>query len=129
MKDFARLYFELDETTKTNVKVAAMRRDFGQVAPADAASAVFFLSGRKPKLVFGSRKLADLALDFVGLPEWLYYESYDAVGDVAETIALLLPEAKQSSELPLSKWVEEHLLVLRVSRRSHEARFAQTCMG
>ena len=113
MKDFARLYFELDETTKTNVKVAAMRRYFEQVAPADAAWAVYFLSGRKPKLVFGSRKLADLALDFVGLPEWLYYESYDAVGDVAETIALLLPEAKQSSELPLSKWVEERLLVLR----------------
>ena len=86
---------------------------FRTVAPADAAWAVYFLSGRKPKLVFGSRKLADLALGFVGLPEWLYYESYDAVGDVAETIALLLPEAKQSSELPLSTWVEERLLVLR----------------
>ena len=100
-------------STRKNEKIAALRRYFESAAPSDAAWAIYFLSGRKPKLILGSRKLADLALGFVGLPEWLYYESYDAVGDIAETIALLLPEAKQSSDLPLSRSVEERLLVLR----------------
>jgi ATP-dependent DNA ligase len=115
MRDFARLYSELDSTTRTSEKIAAMRRYFENAAPGDAAWAVYFLSGRKPKLVLGSRKLAELAFGFVGLPEWLYFESYDAVGDVAETIALLLPDAVQSSNLPLAVWVEDRLLTLKAA--------------
>ena len=115
MRDFARLYAELEATTRTSEKIDAMRRYFEGAAPGDAAWAIYFLSGRKPKLVLGARKLAELAFRFVGLPEWLYGESYDAVGDIAETIALLLPEAVQSSNLPLSVWVEDRLLPLRTA--------------
>ena len=115
MRDFAKLYAELEATTRTSEKIDAMRRYFEGAAPGDAAWAIYFLAGRKPKLVLGARKLADLAFRFVGLPEWLYGESYDAVGDIAETIALLLPEAVQSSNLPLSVWVEDRLLPLRTA--------------
>jgi DNA ligase-1 len=54
-----------------------------------------------------------LAIGAAGIPEWLFAESYDAVGDIAETIALLLPEATAASELSLTYWVEERLLPLR----------------
>jgi len=92
MRAFAELYAALDETTKTNEKVAALRRYFASAPPADAAWALYFLSGRKPRQVIGSRKLSDWAIAAAGLPGWLFSECYDAVGDFAETVALLLPD-------------------------------------
>jgi DNA ligase-1 len=113
MKAFADLYTELDETTKTSEKVAALVRYFRTAPTADAAWAVYFLIGRKPKQVVPTRKLVQWAIEVAGLPEWLFDESYDAVGDLAETIALVLPSAERSSDLPLSHWVEDVLLPLR----------------
>jgi DNA ligase-1 len=115
MRAFADLYTALDETTKTSEKVAALVRYFRAAAPADAAWAVYFLIGRKPKQVVPTRKLVQWAIEFAALPEWLFDESYDAVGDLAETIALVLPPAERSSDLPLRHWVEDVLLPLRRS--------------
>lgn len=113
MKAFADLYTALDETTKTNEKVDALTRYFTQAPREDAAWAVFFLIGRKPKQVVPSGKMREWAAAEAGVPDWLFQESYDAVGDVAETIALLLPEPEHSSNVPLHTWVEERLLPLR----------------
>lgn len=113
MKNFALLYQALDETTKTNEKVAAMRAYFEKVEAADAAWAVYFLTGRKPKQLVQMPKLVRFALTVAEIPEWLFAESYDAVGDMAETIALLLPEAKESTDIPLHVWIEQRLLPLR----------------
>jgi DNA ligase 1 len=113
MKAFARLYEELDETTATNEKIAALVRYFRSAPPADAAWAVHFLIGRRPKRVVGPAKLRSWAAREAGVPDWLFDESYQAVGDLAETITLLLPDDMVSSDLPLSVWVEERLLPLR----------------
>lgn len=113
MKAFAELYTALDETTKTNEKVKALVRYFKAAEPADAAWAVFFLVGRKPRQVVPSRKLWEWAIEEAGIPAWLFSESYDAVGDMAETIALLLPAPRQATDLPLHVWVEQRLLPLR----------------
>jgi DNA ligase-1 len=113
MKAFAHLYTALDETTATNEKTAALVEYFRSAAPADAAWAVHFLSGRRPKRLVSTGKLRSWAAEEAGIPDWLFEESYQAVGDLAETIALLLPESGASSELPLSYWVEERLLRLR----------------
>jgi DNA ligase 1 len=115
MKAFADLYAALDETTKTNEKVAAMSRYFSTAAPADAAWAIYFLSGRKPRQVVPTRKLADWARALADIPEWLFEESYHAVGDLAETIALLLPPPAHSADLPLHEWIERRLLPLRTA--------------
>ncbi len=113
MKEFARLYTALDETTATNEKVAALVAYFSSAPPADAAWAVHFLSGRRPKRLVSSGKLRAWAAEEARIPAWLFEESYQAVGDLAETITLLLPASGASSELPLSHWVEERLLPLR----------------
>ena len=113
MKRFAELYAALDETTKTNAKVAALTRYLQTAPPEDAAWAVSFLIGRRPKRLLESRKLAQWAIDEAGVPDWLFGESYHAVGDFAETIALLLPPPTASTELSLRYWVEERLLPLR----------------
>ncbi|MBZ5625240.1 MAG: cisplatin damage response ATP-dependent DNA ligase [Acidobacteriia bacterium] len=113
MKAFAELYAALDETTKTNEKVAALTRYLAAARPEDAAWAVNFLIGRRPKRLLESRKLAQWATEEAGVPEWLFAECYHAVGDFAELIALLLPPAEESTSLPLHHWVEQRLLPLR----------------
>ena len=115
MRAFAELYTALDETTKTNEKVAALRQYLAEADGADAAWAVAFLIGRRPKRLLGSRELAAWAMEEAGIPGWLFEECYAAVGDFAELMALLLPPARASTELPLRYWVEERLLAMRAA--------------
>ncbi|MEZ5364832.1 MAG: ATP-dependent DNA ligase [Bryobacterales bacterium] len=113
MKAFSDLYQQLDSTTKTNRKLRAMEDYFRAAAPEDAAWAVYILTGRKPKRLLRNRLLAEWAYGAAGVPEWLFGECYEAVGDFAETIALLLPEAPEADPDPLHVWVEQRLLRLR----------------
>jgi DNA ligase-1 len=113
MRAFADLYAALDETNKTGAKVQALTRYFAAAGAADAGWAVYFLVGRRPRQVIAPRKLAAWAAQASSIPEWLFEESYHAVGDLAETVSLILPAPQQSSNLPLSRWIEERLLPLR----------------
>ena len=113
MRAFARLYTTLDETTATGEKVAALAEYFRSAPPADAAWAVHFLIGRRPRRVVATPRLAAWASEAAGTPGWLFDESYAAVGDLAETITLLLPETGASDDRGLAYWVEERLLPLR----------------
>jgi DNA ligase-1 len=109
MKAFASLFTRLDATNKTGQKLAALRDYFRQAAPADAIWAVYVLSGRKLKRLVNTGQLRDWAAQAAGVPGWLFDESWSAVGDLAETIALILPPPTAVSELPLHVWIEEHL--------------------
>jgi DNA ligase-1 len=113
MKEFADLYVALDRTTRTGEKVQELARYLRNAPPADAAWAVYFLIGRKPRQALSGRKLATWAIELAGIPEWLFGESYDAVGDLAETISLLVPPSATSSDRPLTEWVEQWLLPLK----------------
>jgi len=113
MKAFATLYSRLDATTSSNAKLAAMRDYFREADPADAAWAVYFLAGGRPRQLVPTRVLRETAMQAAGLPEWLFEESYQAVGDMAETISLLMPEAEHSSEDGLAVWMQDRLLPLR----------------
>lgn len=113
MKAFAELYSRLDATTSSNAKLAAMRDYFANVPPQDAAWAVYFLSGGRPRQLVPTKLLREQAMTLGKLPEWLFEESYQAVGDLAETLALLLPEAEHDSDEGLAVWMEDKLLPLR----------------
>ena len=113
MKLFTELYIELDQTNKTNEKVEALKFYFERAEKADAAWALYFLSGRKPRQIIPSKKLREWALELTKIPEWLFDESRDTVGDGAETIALLLPNNAKTDETPLHILVEKELLPLR----------------
>ncbi|MBI3411418.1 MAG: ATP-dependent DNA ligase [Planctomycetes bacterium] len=106
MRAFATLYSRLDSTTKTNRKLGALRDYFSTAAPADAAWAVHFLVGRTLKRLINSRELQTWGAAAAGIPDWLFLECYSAVGDMAETLALLLPPPAESTPLPLHYWVE-----------------------
>lgn len=113
MLRFARLYAELDASTATSDKVAALKRYFAEAPPEDAAWGAYFLAGGKPRQVVPTGLLRVLACQVAGIEDWLFEESYQAVGDLAETIALVLPESEHTSTLGLAAWVEQRLLPLR----------------
>ena len=113
MKNFAALFTELDSTTSTNAKVAAMQQYFAAAKPADAAWAVYFLSGGKPRQVVKTALLRALACEAAGIDDWLFDECYQAVGDLAETIAYVLPLEFETSDVGLAVWIEQRLLPLR----------------
>jgi len=113
MKAFAELYANLDATTSSNAKLAALQAYFRDAAPEDAAWAVYFLSGGRPRQLVPTRLLRDMATEASGIEPWLFEESYQSVGDLAETISLLLPESTYTSQDGLAVWLEEKLLPLR----------------
>jgi len=113
MKRFAELFTALEETNKTSEKAAALATYFGEAPHADAAWGLHFLIGRKPRQAVPVRRLASWACEAAQIPAWLFDECYDAVGDLAETIAHILPPATHRSELPLAEWVERRTLPLR----------------
>lgn len=112
MRRFTQLYVDLDETNKTNSKVAILERYFKEAPPADAAWALSYLIGNRQRRAVSGRQLREWASQETNLPLWLVEESYHAVGDIAETIALLLPDAEAGMEKPLHEVVSEQVLPL-----------------
>ena len=113
MEAFARLYAELDATTSTNAKLDALKRYFAVAAPADAAWAAYFLAGGRPRQAVPARVLRQMAIERSGIDDWLFEECYQAVGDLAETIAHVLPPPRNKSTVGLAEWIEQRLLLLR----------------
>lgn len=106
MEQFAHLFTRLDQTTKTLVKVSALVDYFGVADDRDRLWAIGILSGRRPRRGVKSTLLRAWASELSGVPLWLLEESYHVVGDLAETIALVLPPATQQSERSLTEWIE-----------------------
>ncbi len=113
MRRFSRLFSELDATTSTNEKVEALTRYFDEAPPRDAAWAVYFLAGGKPRQVVKTASLVALACQMARIDDWLFGECYQSVGDLAETIALVLPRGDEPSDVGLAEWVEDRLIPLR----------------
>ncbi|MEL7222253.1 MAG: ATP-dependent DNA ligase, partial [Bacteroidota bacterium] len=106
MKHFAQLFTALDQTTKTNTKVAALVDYFAEVDDKDRLWAIAILSGRRPKRSIKTSMLREWAAELAHIPLWLFEDSYHVVGDLAETIALVLPPPRQSHENTLTHWVD-----------------------
>jgi DNA ligase-1 len=109
MKSFAALYAELDQTTKTNEKIQAMVSYFGRSDAKDSMWAIALLTGRRPKRPIRSLDLKMWATELAGVPFWLFEESYAVVGDLSETISLLVPFRESASEKPLNEIMQEIL--------------------
>ncbi len=113
MRRFAALYAELDASTATEAKLAALQRYLAQADPADAAWALYFLAGGKPRQTLPTALLRAEATAVAGISDWLFEACYQAAGDLAETIALVLPPPRGHSDLGLAAWLVERLLPLR----------------
>lgn len=105
MKDFAKLFLQLDSTTKTKDKVDALVNYLQLADEASASWAVALLTGNHPKRLVTTRLLREWAVDFAGVPMWLFDESYKLVGDLTETMALILPAHRVGEQKPLHFWM------------------------
>ncbi|SDD96241.1 ATP-dependent DNA ligase [Ruegeria marina] len=105
MNRFASLFAALDQSTRTTDKVAALVAYFYEADPEDRLWTVALFSGRRPRRAVTTTELRNWAADAARLPLWLVEESYPVVGDLAETIALILPPPDTRSERSLSEWM------------------------
>jgi DNA ligase-1 len=103
MKDFCELYYRLDSTNSTNEKVLSLSKYFHCAAAEDKIHTLALLSGRRPKRSIGTNQLKEWAAELAGISPWLFDECYDVVGDLAETIALLLPNSDSKFEASLNE--------------------------
>ncbi|MDR9374986.1 MAG: ATP-dependent DNA ligase [Schleiferiaceae bacterium] len=106
MRRFTQLFLELDQTNKTKAKVAALLRYFEAAPPADKLWCIALLSGKRPKKAVRSSDIRAWTAELSGLPLWLFEETYHIVGDLAETIAKVLPPAPEQSDASLQYWME-----------------------
>src|SRR3954463_15192654 len=106
MRRFARLFEDLDRTASTSAKRDAMAAYFAEAPAEDAAWAVYVLGGGKLKRTATSAELRLALAAETGYADWLIEDSYSHVGDLAETVSLMLPAADETTEdLPLHVWM------------------------
>lgn len=121
MRSFCNLYRQIDETTKTNEKLDALVRYFRSVSFSDGAWAVYFLCGNRPKRSLNGSAIRQWIQRRTELPDWLIEESYQYVGDLAETIGLLAEADSHPLQQSLADWIESSLLPLSKANNEAEA--------
>jgi len=123
MKHFAALFRALDSTTSTNAKVAALADFFSTAPEPDRLWTIALLSGRRPKRAVTATRLREWAAERAGIPLWLFEEAYPIVGDLAETIALVLPEPEAGgTDRGLADWMAEILALREMDDAARKAR-------
>lgn len=101
MRRFTNLFIQLDRTTKTNEKVELLKAYFLSAPEEDKIWALALFTGRRPSRIFKSSQITEWAIEQANIPFWLFRESYGSVGDMAETISLILPASVSASEKSL----------------------------
>ena len=126
MKNFTTLFTELDQTTKTLGKIRALVNYFEKASDQDKLWAIALLSHRRPKRTVNTGLLSLWASELSTLPTWLFEESYHVVGDLAETITLMLPQPSLSSNESLSYWINfiKSLEILSVEEKKEKILWA-----
>lgn len=97
MKTFATLITALDSSNKTTLKKEAIIQFLTHATEKDKLWFLALMTGKRPKRSIATKDLKIWVLEITGIPDWLLVESYAAVGDLAETLALLLPPPLEKS--------------------------------
>ena len=109
MKHFAELISTLESTNKTNAKIDAMVHYLNTAPENDKLWFLALFTGKRPKRPVNTNYLKQWALEIIQLPEWLFLESYSSVGDLGETLSLILPPPENDIQKTLSQWMDELL--------------------
>ena len=123
MKKFAKLFFDLEQTEQTGEKVDLMLHYFRSVSDEDKLWMIALFTGRRPKRVASSALQREWATELAGIPIWLFDECYGAVGDLSETISLLLPDPVSLEDHSLAHWIN---YIIALEGRSEDERKEST---
>ncbi len=107
MQQFSKLFSELESSNKTNDKINALVSYFQTALEEDKLWLIALFTGKRPKRPVKTNLLKEWAMEITGIPEWLFLESYSSVGDLGETISLLLPPTETKIDKPLHVWMKE----------------------
>lgn len=117
MKTFAKLIFDLDSTNKTNQKLEAIENFLKDATDSDKVAFLSLFTGKRPRRSVNTSLMKQWAMEETDIPEWLFTESYSAVGDLSETISLILPSSVNYTERTLSEWMD---LIIGLKDKSDE---------
>ena len=124
MKQFSSLVNILGTSTKTTDKLNALSQYFSSADNKDKVWLIALFSGRRPKRIVGAALLQQWCCEITNLPAWLFEESYHTVGDLAETIALLLPEpADENSDINSLSFYLEKIIALEKADEQTKKKF------
>lgn len=121
MKHFAQLIKTLDSTNKTNIKVQALADYFKIASDTDKVWTIAILSHRRPPRPVNTTLLREWASELSNIPLWLFEESYHIVGDLAETIALVIPADPVSTQKSLTQFLEEMIVLKKKTDNEKKA--------
>lgn len=107
MKNFAELINALESTNKTNAKIDAIIDYLERAPDDDKLWFIALFTGKRPKRNVNTNYMKEWALEITRLPFWLFQESYSSVGDLGETLSLILPPPNETVEKSLSEWMNE----------------------
>jgi len=113
MKNFCDLINQLDETTKTNAKIAALAQYFETEDEKNTTWAIALLTGKRPKRPIKTADLKIWATELAQIPYWLFDECYHVVGDLSETISLVISSKSNGYNIALHKIMEEILAIYK----------------
>jgi DNA ligase-1 len=105
MNDFATLFFQLDQTNKINDKIAAIETFLLKASSSDRIWMIALFTGRHPKRTISSHDLKEWVIEISQQPKWLFEECHHVIGDLAETLALLLPQHSSTYQSSLTEWM------------------------
>ena len=125
MKQFAALFSQLDQTNKTNERIRILKDYLAEAPDSDKLWALALFTHKRPKRPVNTTQLRSWAAEAAGIPDWLFEESYGAVGDLSETIALLLPDAAEQQDFPLSYWVNYLKKMQKLSEEEKKAKILE----
>lgn len=111
----------IESTNKTIPKLEAIRHFLQTASDEDKLWLLALFTGKKPRRVISTASMKAWALEITGLPEWLFIESYAAVGDLGETLALILPPSVRTVERSLTEWMELILLLKNATEEEKKA--------
>ncbi|MBO9691167.1 ATP-dependent DNA ligase [Chryseobacterium sp.] len=107
MRHFADLINALETTNKTNAKIDAIIDYLERAPDEDKVWFIALFTGKRPKRNVNTNYMKEWALEITKLPYWLFQESYSSVGDLGETLSLILPPPQEKIERTLSEWMND----------------------
>lgn len=125
MKNFATLITALESTNKTNAKIDAMVSYLERATDEDRLWFIALFTGKRPKRNVNTNLMKDWALEITGIPVWLFTECYSAVGDLGETLSLILPPAEMEIDKSLTGWMQE-IIALKAKTELEKKEFVTT---
>ena len=107
MKLFAKLFLKIENTTSSNAKVNFLIEYFKAAPSKDALWVIALFSHKRPKRTVKTNQLREWAAQLANIPLWLFEDTYHIVGDLAETIAKVIPDNvnTEKEEKSLSEWI------------------------